>query len=264
MKLLTSPDTRLSTLLDQPADTVRIDPTWWSWNGAHGGLSVALVVGAMRRAVDGDVPLRSVSAQLVAPVNDEVRFEADVLKRGRSVVMARGAALQDGRPHVTASAVFGNAGRGPLVAAPPAPVSPPIDSLEPFFVPVDWLPFTAHTEVRPVGDARPFASGTTAELTAWVRLTDDDRPVDEARLIVLFDCLAPSVAAVLPAMAAVPTIELGVQLGSAVRTAASPWVLVRCRTDVGAEDGWCTDRLDAWGPDGTHLGSAHQVRLVLG
>ena len=218
----------------------------------------------MRRRVGAEVPLRSVSAQLLRPIDGPVRFDTEVLKRGRSVVVATGTGRQDGVAHVTATAVFGNPGRGPATPAPPMPWSPPIDDLAPFHVPTDWLPFTAHTEVRPVGDARPFAAGDTAELVAWVRLTDDDRPVDEARLIVLLDCLAPAVAAVLPTMTPVPTIELGVQLAAVARSATSPWVLVRCRTDLGADDGWCTDRLDAWAPDGAHLASAHQVRLVLG
>jgi hypothetical protein len=52
-------------------------------------------------------------------------------------------------------------------------------------------------------------------------------------------------------------------LSDVVASTTSPWVLIRCRTDVGAADGWCTDRLDAWTPDGRHLAAGHQVRLVL-
>lgn len=264
MKLLTSPDTRLSTLLAGPADEVRIDPSWWSFSGAHGGLSVALLTGAMRRAGGEDVPLRSVSAQFLRPVDGPFRLEADVLKRGRSVTVASGTGRQDGRPHVTATAVFGRPGRGPAVVSPAMPASPPIDAIEPLSMPTGTLPFFDHTEIRPVGDTRPFAAGPRAELVAWVRLVDDDRPVDEDRLLVLLDCLPPAVAAVLPTMTPVPTIELGVQLSEAARSATSPWVLIRCRTAVGAADGWTTDRLDAWSPDGTHLATAHQLRLVLG
>jgi acyl-CoA thioesterase len=262
MRLLTGPDTRLATLLDHPADEVRVDPTWWSFSGVHGGLSVALLVGALRRAVGADVPLRSVSAQFLRPVDGALRLEAEVLKRGRSVVVAAGTGRQEGRPHVTTSAVFGTAASGPAVPGPARPASPPIDEIPPLEMPSRTLPFFAHTEIRPVGDTRPFAGGDRAELVAWVRLVDDDRPVDDARLLVLLDCLPPAVAAVLPTMTPVPTIELGMQL-SAARSAPSPWVLIRCHTDLGAADGWCTDRLDAWSPDGTHLATAHQLRLVL-
>lgn len=264
MKLLTGPDARLSTLLDHPADEVRIGPGWWSWSGAHGGLSVALLTGALRRAVGDDVALRSVSAQLLRPIDDRVRLEADVLKRGRTVVVASGAARQDGVPHLTASAVFGHPGRGVSAPGPAMPASPPLDALEPFTIPRDVLPFASHTEVRPVGEARPFAGGDSAELTAWVRFVDDDHPVDELRMVVLMDCLAPSLAAVMPSMTAVPTIELGVHLAPTVRAATSPWVLLRARTDQAAGDGWTSERLDAWAPDGTHLATATQLRVTLG
>jgi len=264
VKLLTSADTRLASLLDHRADEVRIDPSWWSWSGAHGGLAVALAAAAMQRAVGDDIALRSVTAQLLAPIDGAARFDADVVRRGRSVVAATGSAVQDGRPRLSATAVFGRGGRGPAVPPSPAPASPPVDDLERFAVPLDVLPFAAHTDVRPVGGSRPFTGGTEAELTAWIRLVDDDRPVDELRMIVLMDCLAPSIAAVLPAMAAVPTVELGVHLAPAVRTATSPWVLVRSRTDLAAGDGWCSERLDAWAPDGAHLAGATQLRLVLG
>jgi acyl-CoA thioesterase len=264
MKLLTTADTRLATMLAEPADEVRIAPTWWSWSGAHGGLAVALVTTALRRAVGDAGPLRSVSAQLLAPVTDAVRLEADVLRRGRSVVTASGVARQDGRPHVVATTVFGRPGRGPAAVGPLPPPSPHPEELERFRPPAEVLPFSTHTDIRPVGDARPFAGGDTAELIAWVRLTDDDQPVDEVRLVLLFDCLAPSIAAVLPAMTAVPTVELGVQLSPAVAAAISPWVLLRSRTELAGDDGWCSERLDAWAPDGTHLGMAHQLRLVLG
>ncbi len=264
MKLLTGPDTHLATLLDEPADEVRIDPGWWSWSGAHGGLSVALLTGAMRRAVGEDAALRSVSAQLLRPVNDRIRLDADVLKRGRSVVVASGMARQDGVPTRTATAVFGHPGRGPVAAGPQMPAAPPAEVLERFTIPRDVLPFAAHTEVRPVGDARPFAGGEVAELTAWVRFVDDDRAVDELRMVVLMDCLAPSIAAVMPSMTAVPTIELGVHLTPAVQAATSPWVLLRARTDQAAGDGWTSERLDAWAPDGTHLATATQLRLTLG
>ena len=111
---------------------------------------------------------------------------------------------------------------------------------------------------------QPHGEILTAELTAWVRVVDDDRPVDELRTVVLMDCLAPSIAAVLPSMAAVPTVELSVHLSPAVATATSPWVLLRARTDLAVGDGWCSERLDAWAHDGTHLASATQLRLVLG
>jgi acyl-CoA thioesterase len=264
VKLLTNADTHLATLLDHPADEVRIDPGWWSFSGAHGGLSVALLAGAMRRAVGADIPLRSVSAQFLRPVDGPMRRDAEVLKQGRSLAVASSTGRVEGRPHLVASAVFGRPGRGPAVPSPAMPWSPPIEETDRLEMPTLTLPFFAHTEIRPLGDTRPFAGGDRAELVAWVRLVDDDQPVDELRLVVLFDCLAPALSAVMPTMAAIPTIELGVHLTPAVRTATSPWILLRARTELAGEDGWCSEQLEAWGPDGRFYGTATQLRLTLG
>ena len=105
-------------------------------------------------------------------------------------------------------------------------------------------------------------AGPTAELTAWIRLVVDDEPPDEARLVVLLDSLAPSYAAVLSTLAPIPTIELTVRPTAALASAASPWVLVRARTNVAGESGWIDETLDAWGPDGVHLAHGSQLRLL--
>ncbi len=264
MKLLTSPDTRVGTLLDQPFDEVRIDPGWWSFSGAHGGLSVALLTAAMRRAVGVDVPLRSVSAQFRRAVVGPMRLDAVVLKQGRSLAVAAATGRVDGRSHLTATAVFGHPGRGPAVPAPVMPWSPPIGNLAPLEMPSSVLPVFDHVEIRPLGDTRPFSGGDRAELVAWVRLVDDDRPVDELRLVVLMDCLAPALSAVMTTMTPVPTIELGVHPTPAVRATSSPWILLRARTEQAGDDGWYSERLEAWGPGGRFYGTATQLRLTLG
>lgn len=128
-----------------------------------------------------------------------------------------------------------------------------------FQVPVDFVPIAAATEIRPVGSRRPYASGDRAELTAWVRMAEDDLPPDGLRLIFLLDALAPSYAAVLSELRPVPTVELSVRPQPAQPT--SPWVLLQART-VAASGGWIDEHIDAWDVDGTHLASGHQLRVL--
>jgi hypothetical protein len=144
------------------------------------------------------------------------------------------------------------------------PEAPPPAECPTFTVPPEFVPFAGRTEIRPVGPARPFAGGKEAELVAWLRLVDDDLPPDEARLLVLMDSLAPSYAAVLSSPVPVPSITFSVAPGAGLLTATSPWMLLRARTEVASRDGWLTERLDAWAPDGAHLGSAEQVRMIAG
>lgn len=125
-----------------------------------------------------------------------------------------------------------------------------------------FVPFARHTQIRPASGERPFAGGSTPELLAWIRLVGDDEPPDAHRLIVLLDALAPSYAAVLDTPAPIPTIELTVRPGDGLAGNTSPWVLVRATT-VATAGGWIDERLDGWATDGTHLGSAQQLRLLV-
>jgi hypothetical protein len=88
-----------------------------------------------------------------------------------------------------------------------------------FTIPPEIVPFGQHVKVRPVGQARPFTGGPTAELVAWIRLLADDQPPDELRMITLVDALAPSYAAVMTAPGPVPTTEITVRPGVALRSA---------------------------------------------
>jgi hypothetical protein len=143
-----------------------------------------------------------------------------------------------------------------MAVSPPMPVAPPPSQCPVFAVPPAFAPFSRHTEIRPVGSARPFRGGPEPELLAWLRLTDDDLPPDEARLVRLMDALAPSYAAVLDAPTPIPSVTFTVTPGHGLPAAMSPWVLLRARTSACGRDGWLLERLDAWAPDGTHLGSA--------
>lgn len=79
-----------------------------------------------------------------------------------------------------------------------------------------------------------------------------------ARLVVLMDALAPSASAVLHAPVLMPTVTPS----PALAEASSPWVLLRARTSLWSAAGWMQERIDAWSPTGTHLGSAEQLRAV--
>lgn len=126
------------------------------------------------------------------------------------------------------------------------------------------MSFARYTEIRPVGPNRPFAGGVEPELTAWIRLVDDDRPPDAHRFVLLMDALAPSYAAILTTPTLIPTVELTVRPAAMLAAASSPWLLLHARTHMASATGWVDEQIDAWGPDGTHLGSAHQLRLVVG
>lgn len=252
-------------LAETPRGEIEVPPEMWGFGGVHGGLATALAVSAMRELVD--LPrLHGVTAQFARPVDGPLTVHAELVRAGRSASVATAEVRTRGRRALTLSAVFGarsSKRRAPEVA-PIAPDVPPVDACDVFEIPLEFVPFARYTEIRPTDAARPFGAGPEPELTAWIRFVDDDVPPDELRLVTLMDALAPSLTAVLSDPAAAPTVELSVHPSVALARASSPWVLLRARTRLAEPGGWFSEQLDAWGPDGTHLGSAQQLRLLMG
>jgi hypothetical protein len=207
--------------------------------------------------------VRSTTARFHRPIRDGWSIETALSRTGRSVITATATASTDRGIHVDASAVFATPRATRWVTvAPAAPAVLPPEACEVFTIPTEIVPFAAHTEIRPVTEALPYSGAPEPELVAWIRLVEDDRPPDLARLIVLVDSLAPSYSAVLTDLSLVPTVELTVVPSDGLGRASSPWVLVRATTRSATASGWIDEVIDAWGPDGTHLASAHQLRVV--
>lgn len=254
-----SPGALLRQPLDGPLEAVA---HLGGFGGFHGGLVLGLLTSAMQAAA-GDLPLRGATARYHRRLDGGFRIGVDTVRAGRTVRTLAAAATGPKGVHVDATGVFGppDAGSWP-VFTPAAPEAPPPEELDVFRLPPEFVPIAAFTEIRPVGPHRPYAGGAVPELTAWIRLVEDDRPPDVHRFAFLADALAPSYAAVLSTPALVPTVELAVRPGPGLADATSPWVLLRARTRSADAGGWTDEQIDMWGPDGTHLGSAHQLRVV--
>jgi hypothetical protein len=231
----------------------------WGFGGLHGGLALALLTGAMR-AEAGAMQLRQTTAHFVTPVRREHEIATRVLRSGSGTRFVAAEATEAGLVAAHADAIFGDS-RGPFPAvAPSAPDAGSPGDHPVFSLPTELVPISRHLEIRPVGSARPFANGDEQQLTAWVRLVEDDEPPDELRLIVLMDSLAPAVTAAIAEIVAVPTLQLTVRPSVDGRANSSPWVLLTARSHLVTPDGWADEQLDAWSPDGTHIGTARQLR----
>ncbi|RAY12320.1 thioesterase family protein [Actinomadura craniellae] len=220
------------------------------------------MVAAMSERAPG-ARLHSVTGRFHRPVGGAFAVEAAVARTGRTITGLSAQATTEKGVHAEATAIYGTAPSGGWpVFAPEPPAAPPPEECELFAIPPEFVPISVYMQIRPVGPNRPYAGGKEPELTAWIRLVEDDRPPDLLRFILLMDALAPAYAAVLSDLVLVPTVEFTVRPGDALATAASPWVLLRARTRAAGPDGWNEEEIDAWGPDGAHLGSARQLRVA--
>jgi acyl-CoA thioesterase len=242
---------------------VTIPADWWSWTGAHGGLVVALAAADASAVAGIDVALRGSTAQLLRPVRGPLALTSTVVHAGRRVTTVRTEGTVDGRTAVVVHSTFGPAGATGGAADPlPAPLVHQPEDLDEFVPPADLVPFGRHVDIRPTDDVIPMSGASTARLTAWVRLREEDGTPGPLRTTVLADALAPSLYAVIDHPAAIPTVELAIhhRLPSPL-TMDDPWLLVRARTDW-SDDGWVSEALDLWDRAGTHVATSRQLRLV--
>lgn len=251
----------LASLLFSESPSVLEVPSFaWGFGGLHGGLALSLVASSMRRTVP-EHSLRSITGQFHRPVRDTFAIESQVVRSGRnaSAISATGTGA-DG-VCVTASAIFGpDQERCAPVFAPAAPDVPGPDSL-PALRLDEQIPVLSQVDLRPVGPIEIYGGLADPVMTAWMRVKGRDAPIDPYSVLFFLDALPPSYTAVLTQPRPSPTLEFSAHVTSSVPT--SHWVLVRSRTVRASEGGWLTESIDAWDPDGAHLGSAQQLRLAV-
>lgn len=248
-------------LRQPPGDRYELDRRLWGFGGVLGGLSLALLTTAMAEQAPAASP-RGVTARFHRPITGEFSVSASVVRAGRSVSTIAGRCVSGSDVNVEATAIFTSVRPGSFpVLAPESPAAPKPADCEVYPV-SDDVPVVKFVEIRPIDENRPLAGGPTPELTAWVRLTEDDDPPDVPRLVFLFDVLPPAFYSMVVRRYLIPTVELSVDLGGGLGTAVSPWVLLRARSRAMDNAGVLNEQVDAWGEDGTYLGTAHQLRLA--
>lgn len=263
MTTLASPS--LTAVLAAPGP-IRLDRSWWSWAGPHGGLLAALALRSAGRLAGAGRTARALSAQLLRTVDDApLHASAELVREGGSSSTVA-SALRDDEGALVVTAVL-TSGRArwsgvPYAAVPMPSVAGP-ESCDRLVLPADLVPFSARLEFRPATPALPLTPGPLAELVAWVRFHDDE-PLDAAALTVVADAMPPALYAVTATPVPVPTVELTASYAAGLDEAPlRGWVLVRIATRT-AGDGWAVDDSDVWAPDGRLLVQSRQTRRVLG
>lgn len=244
---------------------IRIDPAWWSGEGAHGGHVAAVALAAVRdRFAGGGHPVRTLATHFLAPVDESpLHFSGTAPATGRHTATCVFSGHQGGGPVLVGSALFGTGRPGPDYDGQPAPDVPGPDECLPLELPRALAPFADQLEIRPATEARPLAGGDKAELVAWVRFTDG-RALDAGAVVTLTDVLPPALYARWRTPRPVPTAQLTVHLTDALDEGPlEGQALVRIRTDH-AGGGWAVDDSAVWTVDGRLLALGRQARVVRG
>lgn len=233
------------------------------FNGLHGGLAVAMLVRKMRAMVAADRELVAVTARFIRPLAGPMIVDTDVERNGSALSVVRSTAASDRGTSVEAVATFGTATPRALDTFAPEMPAGIVDRADarPIDFPVEFVPIFARMEIRSATEELPYSGADQPVLCGWVRLKDYVALNDE-RLIILVDALAPSYSAVLTELKAVPTVEMSVQLTAGVADVEFDWVLVCARTTLADAWGFVRETIDVWAEGGRHLASCTQLRIV--
>ena len=196
-----------------------------------GGLMAAWAGAAARAATGVTSPIRSLTVQYLAAARFEpIGFSAALGRGGRNLSYVSVQADQHDRRVLQGLVTFGLDAEGPvLTTSDPAPR--PHADIEPTPLHGQFGPwFTRYVEYRFEAGPRLFGQNAGAEsrLRVWIR-ANDDRPLDETRLIFLLDAVYPTYWTALPAPPHVSaSVDLRADLVGALTPETSPHGWVFC------------------------------------
>jgi acyl-CoA thioesterase len=171
-----------------------IGADWSQGRATFGGMVAALGNEAMRRLVPAERELRGLETTFVGPaLAGEVGMDAEILRVGKAVTIARAKLWSDGKIAATLTGVYGAARATALSITPPvaAGVRPPLDLPERTAADMGGPAFVRHFAYRWAEGARPFAGSSLRTSKIYVR-HQDPAPLTESHVVALVDSI-PSV-----------------------------------------------------------------------
>lgn len=227
---------------------------WQQGRGAWGGLVVAALVRAAVTAENSSGvagrPVRSVSAEIVAPVVAGLAtIDVREVRRGSSTATWAVEVTSDGQLAVTASVVLGDDRRGVSLGepTPPAPPVPPWSEVaEVDLAPPLAPPFLQHLRMRPL---RGFPySGSTDDVVAWIGYPSGS--FDAAALLALVDGPWPVALVRTREQRPMATLSFLATLLVDPSTVDPSEPLLFASHLIGEHAGYATERRELWTADG--------------
>ena len=239
---------------------------WLQGRTTFGGLTAALSIASAHQMVADLPPLHSAQFAFTGPVEGNVQFIPEVVRKGRSSAYVGVDAFADGK-HAARSFLLFSAGRPSNHRQIPQgmPAVPPPASCPDFFGSEGAPQFAAHFDARLARGSALLAGASDPSYYVWVRHRDDagqDVPA-MSRLIALADALPPPVLALASVLAPVSTMTWSVDVvlpedGPEDALDGRGWHLLGSEADAIA-DGYSSQAMHVWRPDGTRVLAGRQV-----
>ncbi|HEY2463267.1 MAG TPA: thioesterase family protein [Steroidobacteraceae bacterium] len=253
----------------QPRDGgwhARIGEDWSQGRATFGGLVAALCNEAMRRLVPTDRELRGLDTTFVGPaLAGEVGIDAEVLRVGKAVTIARAKLWSDGKIAATQTGIYGAAratalALTPIVAAGVRPVEALPDP--PAFHQGDPA-FLQHFAFRWAEGTRPFSGSSLRTSKIYVRHRDR-APLSESHVVALIDCIPSVILQLMTAVAPSSSLTWSLQfLRHDYRFTPDAWWRIDAEVNS-AGDGYSCESCVLIDPNGAPAAVARQMVAVFG
>ncbi|NNE13283.1 MAG: thioesterase family protein [Ilumatobacter sp.] len=244
--------------------TTELTTDWDIGDNANGGYAIMSTLRALQEVGGHPDPL-SVTSHFLRPVQGggPGRITADLVRRGRTVSVARGTLHHDGKDRLMVTAAMGDLATaavtgGPAFEPEPPSIPGPDDCVNRSGESqgVD-LAIATRCDMRLPGDV--LAGGADdAVMHGWIRLVDGTEPSTLA-LALFADAFPPSLFATLGRIGWVPTIELTVHVR---RRPAAGWIQGRFECDD-LVDGRMIETGTLWDSEGHVVARSRQLGLLL-
>lgn len=251
----------LAHLIDRfdPAAGFDVPASWRQGRTAFGGLSAALALQtALRTAPSALPPLKSAHIWFVGPADATLRFDARVLRQGKSATSVAVDCLAEGQAALRAALLFAQP-RPSRIAHDFLPARPNVvgpDDATPIADSAATPAFVANFEMRLAGGALPISAATDPELLVWARHRDASGVDPSVALVALGDCLPPAAMTCFTEPA--PVSSMTWTLDFPQPASAGDWFLLRSASRHAA-DGYSLQDMQIWDSTGRLVLSGRQT-----
>ncbi len=241
-----------------------VSPEWNIGENPNGGYLLSLITSALTHEISHPDPISITTHYLRPGVPDaEFQIAVDVLRVGRTLSNARATLIQEGKPRLEVTAVYGDLCQTVGVENT-IPMRPPQIPPEPQCIDRSGdlqsinLPIMNRLNVRLHPDqVMPEQAGAPV-ISGWIGFKDSRIP-DTRSLLLFCDAFPPSPFGLLGNVGWAPTVELTVH----VRQRPTPgWVLGEFKTDHLA-GGRMIESGALWDSSGALVAQSRQLGLIL-
>ncbi|MAP96536.1 MAG: acyl-CoA thioesterase [Ponticaulis sp.] len=236
---------------------------WSQGRTLYGGMSAALCYVAAEALASPELPIRSALVSFIGPAGGQLTAESEVLRRGRSTLIAEAGLNSESGIGTRATFAFG-AGRESRIDQSKLrlpEVSQP-DACPDFWSAAGQGPnFAKNFEYRLAGGARPRSGSDATEMLAWVRHKVPVRSSQIAGLLALADSLPPAAITAFEEPAPISTLSWSIEFLQTDIDVQDNWYLCQSRAEHTAE-GYSSQAMYLWDSSGRPVIAARQTVVI--